>query len=85
MTTVNHNVHVTDSSAALKNISEHEDDIDDNKTEGKQPNADSKRARRHSSRTDKLQEAAAEASHLFSRNGTAQLTSLQQGRIEQKL
>ena len=83
MTTVNHNVHVIDSSAALKNISEHEDDIDDNKTEGKQQNADSTRARRHSSRTDKLQEAAAEASHLFSRNGIAQLTSLQQGRIEQ--
>ena len=83
MTTVNHNVHVIHSNPALKKVSKQEDVIDDIKTDGKQKNVDSRQARQHSSRTDMLQEAAAEASHILSMNGTAQLTSLQQGRTEQ--
>ncbi len=83
MTTVNLNVHIIHSSPALGKFSQEENDIDDDKTEGEQQKADSRQARQHSSRTDMLHKAAAKASHIFSRNGTARLASLQQGRTEQ--
>ncbi len=68
-----------------ENVSEQEENINENKTDGEQQNADSRQARQHSSRTDMLNNAAAEASPIFSRNGTAQLNCLHQRRIEQKL